>query len=144
MIGNIMFPEDISWLEDNIFTRECLGNCMCLTLENKVTYIYKIRSRTSLRMCGDPFMMVKASLREYKAQLALLATESPYARVCEKSLYMRLCDALISASSKNFDPNKRAEIRRLVVSSIGKNLGSILLFAQAYIMKKGCQIKKML
>ena len=144
MMGNILFREDISWLEDNIFTRECLRNCNRLTLESKITYIHNIRSRISLGKCGSPHTIVKASLQEYNAQLALLAEESSYRRICEKSLYTRLCDALISTSSKKVDPKIRADIRRMVFSAVGKNIGSFLLFARVFIMKKGSQIKRML
>lgn len=87
IVGEIRFDETIYWLEDHIFSRQCFGRCRTLVLENRPSYTYYIRERSSLSSVKDPRMMIDAAYKEYCSRIGLLQGEEYKAYEQQESLF---------------------------------------------------------
>ena len=120
IIGDIRFDEDISWLEDHVFSRRCFKNSRTLVLENRASYEYFIRDRTSLSIVKNPFMMMEAAYREYRSRINLLHGEAyrdyeakerlVYGRILKAS---RLAKNLPFSQKTGFHKKKRETLGRI-------------------------------
>lgn len=61
LIADLKFDVSLCWLEDHIFSLQCIINGKTFSLIKNITYRYMIRKRQSLSSNKDPYMICKAA-----------------------------------------------------------------------------------
>ena len=72
IISEIRFDTSICWLEDHIFSYQCLLKAKSFSLIKDITYRYMVRKRTSLSNIINPYMICKAANKEISLKQRIL------------------------------------------------------------------------
>lgn len=128
IIDGISFDEGISWMEDHIFTWQCLERCKSMALIPNVVYSYIARKNGLVNSMIDSFLIMSASRKEYELKMNLVKNKNSELARRLDDLFMERLDAAIRKAYVRYDYPTRKELSQEMSEIDVRKTGNVKLF----------------